>query len=285
MEKKENVETTEEKCTCEKCTKKGNSFFTTFIIIILMATVGVLGWIIGASKVANMSESARKENSGVSKTVEKQTAKEETTKEETTKEDDATQKVKDEIKPLDLNNSLNSTGITYSDSKQLIEGDEVTGISVKRNENSVKLVIDWPKFGPHSGATAWSNEAIEYEISDLSGNVKKAVVAGIGQDITGAKIFYLMEDGTVEYTDIFTRNYDKKGTLYFNVNYTYEKDSNGRITGEHFASQGKVNGVKDVVELYSVSAIPTGSMIGAYGTTLAATKDGSFYDLGKAINK
>ena len=83
-EEKETVETKEEKCSCENCSKKGKGFLTTLIIIVLMAAVGVCGWIVGVSKAANMSETAREENSGTTKTVEKQTTKENTTEEEKT---------------------------------------------------------------------------------------------------------------------------------------------------------------------------------------------------------
>lgn len=251
---------------------KTTSFQTTLIVILLICCAAMGGWILGASKVNLLYKDAINKNENNSNT----TKKTNTTTNQETKEE------KDEIKPLDLTKSLNTSNIEYTDAKELEEGRDVSGLSIKHNGSDLKLVIDWPKFGPNSGASAWSEEPVEYEIKNLSGTVRKAVVSGTGQDTTGTKLFYLMEDGTVEYTDVFSRNFDSKGTLYFNVNYTYEKDANERITGEHFESQGKISGVKDVIKLYSVNA--RGGMSG-YVTVIGATRDGSFYDLGNIINK
>ena len=278
-EKKEKEEK-EVKETKQKESKgiKTTSIQTTLIVVLLICTAALGGWIVGASKVNNLyTEKLYSEG---------QKSSNETT---TTTNDTKEVKTNDEIKPLDLTKSLNTTNIKYSDAKELEDGNDQTGLSVKHDGSNTKLVIDWPKFGPHSGASAWSNEPVEYEIKNLSGTVKKAVVGGEGQDITSATLYYLMEDGTVEYTKIFTRNFDSKGTLYFNINYTYEKDSDGKITGEHFESQGKVPGVKDVVKIYGVGAVyddgSDGPKIGGYATTIGATRDGSFYDLGKPIRE
>ena len=276
---KEKKETKEEKQTSKKESKglKTTSFQITLIVILLICCAGLGGWVLGASKVNLLYRDAINKNNTNSNTTKKtNTTNDNTTTNQETKEE------KDEIKPLDLTKSLNTSNIEYTDAKELEEGRDVGGLSIKHNGSDLKLVIDWPKFGPNSGASAWSQEPVEYEIKNLSGTVRKAFVSGIGQDITGTKLFYLMEDGTVEYTDVFSRNFDSKGTLYFNVNYTYEKDSNERITGEHFESQGKISGVKDVIKLYSVNA--RGGMSG-YVTVIGATRDGSFYDLGNIISK
>ena len=85
-----------------------------------------------------------------------------------------------------------------------------------------------------------------------------------------------MEDGTVEYTKVF----NLVENVGYNVNYTYDKDTNGSIIGQHFESQGKVKNVEGTVKIYTaqVSNGQTG-----YMTTIAAKRDGSFYDLGYAI--
>ena len=144
-------------------------------------------------------------------------------------------------------------------------------------------------FGPHSGASAWGKETEKYDVENLSGKVKAGYVGEVGQDVTGTTLFYLMDNGTVEYTKMFVIKTNPDGTTYYNMNYTYEKDSNGKITGQHFESQGKVNGVEDAYELYTVDAVPDdgsdGPKIGGYVTTIASKKDGSFYDLGNVIDK
>lgn len=279
-EKKEKEVEKEEKTTKQKESKgiKTTSFQTTLIVILLICVAALGGWIVGASKVNNLY-TEKLYNDG------QKSANETTTTTKETKD----VKTNDEVKPLDLTKSLNTTNIKYSDAKELEDGYGQAGLSVKHDESLTRLVIDWQKFGPHSGASAWTNENVEYDIKNISGTVKKAFVHGEGQDVTGTTLYYLMEDGTVEYTKMFTRNFDSKGTLYFNINYTYEKDSDGKITGEHFESQGKVPGVKDVVKIYGVGAVyddgSDGPKIGGYATTIGATRDGSFYDLGKPIRE
>ena len=134
-------------------------------------------------------------------------------------------------------------------------------------------MINWSEFGPHSTASAWTPDTKEYSIQGFNKNVKDAIVGTVGQDASSAILFYLMEDGTVEYTRVFDNG----------LNYTYEKDSEGRITGEHFETQGAVKNVKDVVKFYNVDVhIINGS---GWMTTIGATKDGSFYDLGEIVHR
>ena len=280
-EKKEKEVEKEEKTTKQKESKgiKTTSFQTTLIVILLICVAALGGWIVGASKVNVMYKEAinSKESAGEKKTT---PADNNTTNDNNTSNDTTTPEVKDEIKPLDLNKSLNTTGINYSDPKELSDGREEIGVSVKNNDG-LKLAINWPKFGPYSTASAWSDTTIEYDITNLSGTVKEGIVAGVGQDSVGTTVFYLMNDGTVEYTRMFKKTTDNSGHTYYVMNYTYEKESDGKITGQHFESEGKVSGAKDVIKLYSVNASS-----GHFGhvTVLGATKDGSFYDLGNAIH-
>ena len=191
-------------------------------------------------------------------------------KTETTEENKTTT---EEIKAVDLTKCLNTTNLIYSN---LNENQENVGLEILTNSDTTKLKINWDKFGPISGATAWASTNEELNITNLATKVKSGFVGGEGQDPKGTILFYLMEDGTVEYTKVF----NLVENVGYNVNYVYAQDITGKITGQHFESQGKVKNVENVVKIYTaqVSNGQTG-----YMTTIAAKKDGSFYDLGYAI--
>lgn len=82
-------------------------------------------------------------------------------------------------------------------------------------------------------------------------NVVDVLVGGIGQDLEGLIVFFLMKDGTVEYTTI---DYIR--------------------TNKEIRSQGKIPGVENVIGLREVGA---GDCYGAR-TVVANTIDGKFYD-------
>ena len=104
----------------------------------------------------------------------------------------------------------------------------------------------------------------------INGQIKDVYVGITGQDAMGITLFYLMEDGTVEYTPMFNFKTDSQGNSYYEMNYKTENS---------FTSSGKINTVTDVIKIYTVSATNgTG-----WSTTIGAKKDGSFYDLGSLI--
>lgn len=186
-----------------------------------------------------------------------------------------------EEKPLDLSKCLNNTTASYHDSTDI---EENNGLSMKINsdQKSVTLNIDWQIFGPLSSASAWAQENKQYQISGFSKNIKATFVGEIGQDAKGITLFYLMEDGTVEYTSMFVRKTDAQNNMYFAMNYTFDYSDDGRVTGEHFVTQGMINNVADVIKLYTVQT--TYDLGGGAVTTIGAKSDGSFYDLGSIIN-
>ena len=187
----------------------------------------------------------------------------------------------DVVKPLDITKSLNTTGITYSNPQG---GMDTLGLSMKVNDDkkSVTLSIDWNVFGQHSGATAWAPEVVDYQITNFSKNVVSTFIGGVGQDVKGTVLFYLMEDGTVGYTPLFNLKTDSQNNTYYEMNYTYVKDAEGKVTNTTFEVTGVLENVNNVIKLYNVSA--SNGMTG-YSTTIGATKDGSFYDLGSILQK
>ena len=258
---------------------KTTPYQTTLIVGLLISTAAFGGWVIGANYVSTNVNA----NANTVKAINSKSSNSNCDCGEGTNTNSNTNTNNNEtIKELDLTKSLNTNGITYYDAKELSNGNTDLGLSVKVNGGYAKLNINWVEFGPHSGASAWGDTTVEYEIRNLSGTVKEGYVGEVGQSAVGTTLYYLMDDGTVEYTKVFSNKTDNAGNSYYSMNYTYDKDNDGRISGEHFEGQGKVNGVKDVVKLYVVNA--RGGMSG-YVTTIGATRDGSFYDLGSAINK
>lgn len=188
----------------------------------------------------------------------------------------------DEIKDLDLSKCLNSNdGQRYSGAVD-VAGDYGLSMNINSDSRSIDLSIDWNKFGPLSTASAWAPVTEHFQITGFNKDIKEAFVGGLGQSSVGMTLFFLMSDGTVEYMPMFNCKFDSSNTSYYEMNYTYEYSQDGRITGEHFETQGSLTGVSKVVKFYTVSvSIERG---GGYGTTIGALADGSFYDFGNIIN-
>lgn len=183
-----------------------------------------------------------------------------------------------EIKPLDLSKCLNNNTNTYSNYTD-IEGNYGLSMKINPDKKSITLSIDWNVFGPLSSATAYSSEIIDYQITGFSKEIDQTFIGDFGQDSMGITLFYLMDDQTVEYTPMFINKTDSQNNTFYNMNYTYEKSTDGRVTGTYFTTNGTLAGAKDIIKLYTVNA----SNGGGWRTTIGATKDGSFYDLGALI--
>lgn len=189
------------------------------------------------------------------------------------------EKESNEIKPLDLSKCLNNNTNTYSNYTD-IEGNYGLSMKINPDKKSITLSIDWNVFGPLSTASAYSSETIDYQITGFSKEIDQTFVGDFGQDSMGITLFYLMDDQTVEYTPLFINKTDSQNNTYYEMNYAYEKSTDGRITGTYFTTNGTVAGARDIIKLYTINA-SNGS---GWRTTIGATKDGSFYDLGALIS-
>lgn len=243
----------------EKEEKKNNKGLIILVIVLTIAVLGMGGYIAYDKGIIFAGEESK--NSGNNKV------------------DIEEKDTNDEIKELDLSKCLNKENVTYTDPTDV---EEDFGLSMKANSDkrSVTLSIDWAKFGPHSTATAWGNDIRTYQITGFSKDVSDVFVGGLGQSAMGITLFYLMSDGTVEYTPMFIKKIDSQNNSYYVMNYTFEYSDDGRIIGEHFSTNGQLKGAKNVIKLYTVNASNGFGWI----TTIGATKDGSFYDLGVIIN-
>ncbi len=188
----------------------------------------------------------------------------------TKKKEDVVEDKKDVVKELDLSKCLNTTGITYSNPNDF-NTDIGMSMEINNDLKSITVKIDWSKFGPNSGATAWANSVENYSLTNFDKNIKSTFIGGLGQDVIGTTLFFLMDDGSVQYTPVFRRNSDGAGNTWYEVNYV----------NDNFVSNGSVNGVSEVIKLYNVSA----SDGFGWSTVIGAKKDGSFYDLGHIINQ
>lgn len=182
------------------------------------------------------------------------------------------------IQKLDLSKCLN-TSYNYSNSSDK-EGDYGLSMSINSNKRSITLSIYWSKFGHLSTASTWPDSIEKYQITGFEKNVVNTFVGDIGQSTKGIVLFYLMEDGTVEYTPMFELKYDSYNNSYYVMNYTYEYSVDGRITGQHFEPKGLISDVENVIKLYNTDVATSGA---GHRSTIGAKADGSFYDLGEII--
>lgn len=182
-----------------------------------------------------------------------------------------------EIKNLDLARPLNTIGITYQNASDVSENYGLS-MNVDADKKSITLSIDWTKFCSVGTGTACPTNVENYQITGFSKEVISTFVGDVGQDSMGITLFYLMSDGTVEYTPLFIRKYDSYNNGYYVMNYIYEY-SGDKIVGEHFVTNGSLDGVNDVIKIYNVDA----SAGSGWRTTIGATADGSFFDLGNVI--
>lgn len=260
----------------KKIEKKDNSQKKLIIVIVLLLLViASMGVYIAYEKGVIFTNTEIKDNKSNNKAnINKNNDKKKDADDENTTANDVE-------KPLDLSKCLNNNG-TYSNQTD-VAGDYGLSMTINQDKKSATLSIDWSKFGPLSTASSYSSSVEQYQITGFSKNINTTFVGDVGQDSMGITLFYLMEDGTVEYTPMFVIKTDTKGNTYFDMNKAYDVSANGTMSNGHFVTKGQLTGVEKVIKLYSTDfSIPNGS---GGKTTIGATKDGSFYDLGTLITK
>lgn len=137
---------------------------------------------------------------------------------------------------------------------------EIVKVDKSDNDKEVKINIKWDSFVNYN-----ENETKDYSyVVKFNNEVRKAYVGFWGQSMGNESIFYLMKDGTVEYTPI---------------TYNDAKDALQNPDSYSLKSHGKIDGVEDVVMIATIQAGPANSTIGGYATTIAIKADGTFYDL------
>ena len=236
--------------------KKGNKGLVILIVILLLACIG-MGSYIGYDKFLN-----KETEDG--KTSNNKTTTNNRNKNQNKQEENST------VADLDLNKCLNQTNMNYSNPVEATTNIGLTP-SVDVGKRSVTINTDGSKFGPVSTLSAYYSGEYKMYVDGFDKNVANAYVGELGQDPKGTTLFYVMEDGTVEYTKIFKKEIDSSGNQYYTLNTYQQGEDNYR-----FHVDGTVKDVKKVIKIYNVNRTSTGS--GAM-TAIGATKDGSFYDL------
>ena len=189
---------------------------------------------------------------------------EETEKTETNNEEnnEAEEEVSDNSLDFDTSKIVNSTADSYELQNyngtidvRLDNTRKIATLSFNRKTLSDTYVLNWDTTGVVEGT-------VEDKAITFTQGVKDVYVGGIGQDMSGDIILFLMDDGTVEYIPI------------------YQALSTNGI--DSLTSYGTLPDLKGIVKFYSVGAIrnPVGSSV----TILAQTKDGTLYDLAPIIN-
>lgn len=225
----------------EQSQKKSNKLLLGVTAILLVATVGMGGFIF-ANKDALMNKNTSTES--------KQSTNTEKTKDTT----DTTDCPKTEIS-YELKNALNSDNNYYAFGAD----NEAIHIHVQNDEKSYEVLYNG--FGVNKRYNlGWTTGDAWESLGTRSFDRKivEVIIGGVGQDASGDTIYFLMEDGTVEYIPIV-----KELT-----------GDNWRHGKQTFNSYGKVDGVEGVVSLVQANA-------GSHVTVLGKKADGSFYDLGK----
>lgn len=233
--------------------KKNNKGLICLVVVLLIAVVGLTGYILVDKDIIKLKKEEKK--------VEEKTKKEET--DNTLTEDESLS-----IEAVDFNNCLNHDDVEFKEYTYYYE-DEAFKPEISKDKKTVTLYIDWSsEFGKTAkmlGAVDENeNSTKKYIITGFKKNVKEVLVGTLGQSWSELTIFYLMEDGTVYYSYVFK----VVNTNDVNMNYN---DAGG------FDAVGPISDITGVVKLYRVqSGISRG---GSWITVIGAKEDGSFYDL------
>ena len=241
--------------------KKGQNTSSVFIVIlvILLIAACTAGFLYGDKLYAL-----------VHKTEEENTKTEEKTNNEE-KEEEAKEETKEEIQPLDLSKCLNcGENWVITDPKE--EDDGTSNFTLTNDNNHVTLTIHWSNFCKASGSSECDDKEEVNEVKNIGGKVIDTIVGGSGQSISSTTFYYLLNNGKVEYTKLYSR----KDNAY-ELNRSYDYDSDGKVTDTYFSSQGTVPNVENIIKLYNVQVHVENSS--GHATTIGALADGSFYDL------
>lgn len=145
------------------------------------------------------------------------------------------------------------------------------GLFIEKDTDSqtALITIDWEKFSKIYKKAETTSAIRKYNIINFGQNIKDVSINGFGQSTGYETAFYLMKDGTVEYTPII-----------------HALGDNGDSKETVLKSYGKMNEVSGVVKLAPATnyCVSDNSCLsdGSY-TVLGIKSDGSFYDLGKIL--
>lgn len=224
--------------------KKGVSGIVVFLLVILFLAIGLCGgWYVGHENllpIENENEKIEKEE----KTTEN-------------KEEKTESKIGECLNCKEGNEYINS------EHSQL-------GISVYIGENQTSATINVSLaevnniYGLNLTSSGDNQYTNEIKVDDFNKKILQVKISGFGQAVGDEYIYYVMEDGTVEYTPIFNELKDNWNS------------------GNALKKHTTMSGVSEVS--YISGADVVNGTTGHY-TTIAVKKDGSFYDLQPILHK
>ena len=244
----------------EENVKEKKSTGLIYVVIILLILCLGMGTFIFVNKDKLFAKESEKttENSEKEQSTEKE--EEQNTPTET-----------EEVKAIDLSKSLNTNGYTYS---SLTDKDENVGFSLKINDDKKSVTVTIYEKGSKMISeithSTWSTDPINKSITGFNKKIKSTYIGLLGHDSVGTVFYYIMEDGTLTYSKVFEQKTNSDGTTYYDTKIL-----------ENGLSVKTVDNVDGIIKLYGANGNAPQST--GYYTTLAAQKDGSFYDLSKII--
>ena len=126
-------------------------------------------------------------------------------------------------------------------------------------ENKATISFDKSKIYTDFGVENNANIKDSYDI-EFDNEIADIFIGGIGQDSSGTFVFFLMEDGTVQYIEVY------------------------KALQNNDFSPKKANDVNNIIKFKNVSAATKEANTSGIVTVLAMKKDGTFYDMSKVIN-
>ena len=246
---------------------KKSGLITGIIIGFLIAVIaGLAVYIVLDKKDSDKSTDDKKQTSETKKEEKKENKEE--NKEE--KKDDKKEEVKDlsnqtfDLANFDETKIINKASDTI---KYIKDGVVETSTSLNSvhpevmvsTNQDVKVRINWNDLCYLGG----ESKEFPYAVN-VGYDIRNVYVGGWGQGAGNNTLFYLLKDGTVAYTPITS-----------DVAPTYVNDPSIKTLN----SEGKIEGVEDVVMLATVQVGFTNAAAGGYATTIAIKADGTFYDL------
>ena len=284
MEEKEKPQQKEENDMVQWNDVKDNNKYLKFVIPIIIIILIISCSILFIKKDSIFSNKEEKQKSNEIKKDNKKSKEVKETKEE--KEPNEEKENKEETEEENKNTYSNSTRhyVEIDPSKSLntkdykysyvTDEDENIGLTLKINNDkrsvTVTIYEKASKTISNIQHSTWSPDPFDKQITGFNKNIKSTYIGGLGQDVTGTILYFIMEDSTVQYAKLFERKTNPDGTGYYNTALYDEK-----------LTIKEVPDINGIVKLYGANASAPQST--GYYTTLAAKADGSFYDLSQII--
>lgn len=231
-----------------KLKRKGISGLVVFFLIILFLAVGlVVGWYVGKEHLITIG-------------------KDKVEKEEKLDKESTEIKETEELKVGECQNCKDGN-------KYILTGYSNIGLTVEINSDmkSATIKTNNKELGSTYGLNLENlgdNEYVtEIKVEGFTKKITQVHIGGFGQAAGAENVFYVLENGTVEYTPIYNE-----------LKNNWNKDNLNKL----FKTHKKIDNIDNIS--YITGASVTTGTTGHY-TTIAVRRDGAFYDLDEIINR